>query len=264
VQSIDATVSISYYQDPTTGYWIYSYSVSNGTGSTNVIDVFGISPTDHIVSITAPPHWTALPGYQGNPDGIAWEVTDSYDTYPGAGDGLSPPPSPYAIVPGARTDGFGVIASRGPGFVNIYVDEYRPFLRDSIDVDEGDPFAVLDQTIWEVQTTNQYFGPGGPPTTVGTDSSGAERSTGAFPNPTRGEVAFRISLAQPGHVRVSVHDLQGREIRVLEDAMLEKGLHAWVWKGDDAAGVRARSGVYFIWLVEDRRRIATQRVSIIR
>ena len=61
-----------------------------------------------------------------------------------------------------------------------------------------------------------------------------------FPNPFNPSTTIQFTLHEPGHVRLAVYDVLGREIRVLVDECLEQGLHAVRW---DA--VRVAAGVYF-------------------
>ena len=47
-------------------------------------------------------------------------------------------------------------------------------------------------------------------------------------------------------VRVTVHDVAGRRVRVLHDGFLPGGAHAMSWDGKDGAGRAVASGAYFI------------------
>ncbi|MBK9304583.1 MAG: hypothetical protein IPM94_12025 [bacterium] len=58
-------------------------------------------------------------------------------------------------------------------------------------------------------------------------------------------MTVRYDLAAPGRVRVSVHDLAGREVACLLEGEKPAGRHALVWTGRDARGRPAASGVYF-------------------
>ncbi|MBA4378861.1 MAG: hypothetical protein C0395_09475 [Gemmatimonas sp.] len=69
--------------------------------------------------------------------------------------------------------------------------------------------------------------------------------TDVFPNPFNPSVTVRYDVAAPGRVRVSVHDLAGREVACLLDGQKPAGRHALVWTGRDARGRPAASGVYF-------------------
>ncbi|WP_420454348.1 alpha-amylase family glycosyl hydrolase [Rubrivirga sp.] len=48
----------------------------------------------------------------------------------------------------------------------------------------------------------------------------------SYPNPTTGRSAVPYTLSRPGHVRLSVFDVLGREVAVLEDGFAPAGRHA--------------------------------------
>ena len=66
-----------------------------------------------------------------------------------------------------------------------------------------------------------------------------------IPNPTTGStrIAFRVGAASP--VRLSVLDVQGREIAVLADGVLVAGRHELQWNGRRGASP-APAGIYFV------------------
>ncbi len=70
------------------------------------------------------------------------------------------------------------------------------------------------------------------------------------PNPGSGATRVRLSvrLEDAGIGKVSVHDVGGRTIRVLEDGMISAGWTVIPWDGRDALGKRVASGVYFLHL----------------
>ncbi len=74
----------------------------------------------------------------------------------------------------------------------------------------------------------------------------------AKPNPwSRGEVALRMSLGQPGAMRVAVFDALGRQVRMLFESgpePLAAGTHRLFWDGRDARGRAVGRGVYLIRL----------------
>ncbi len=63
--------------------------------------------------------------------------------------------------------------------------------------------------------------------------------------PCRGEAELVLVLASAAHVRLSVHDVQGREVARLLDGPLPAGRYARVWSARDDAGRPVAPGVYF-------------------
>jgi DNA-binding beta-propeller fold protein YncE len=70
------------------------------------------------------------------------------------------------------------------------------------------------------------------------------------PNPAHGAVDAWFALPHEARVRVSVFDLQGRELAVLENGMLPAGRHLAHW--DPALGSNA-AGLYFVRLASEGR-----------
>jgi hypothetical protein len=66
------------------------------------------------------------------------------------------------------------------------------------------------------------------------------------PNPFRSLTSITYRLAAAGDVHISVSDVRGRKIRVLEIGWREAGDHVIAWDGRDASGRPAASGVYYV------------------
>lgn len=64
-----------------------------------------------------------------------------------------------------------------------------------------------------------------------------------YPNPMRSGGTFAFALPQPGRVRLSVLDVQGREVLVLADEDRGAGWHALPWRNGERASLGA--GLYF-------------------
>ncbi|MGA9116736.1 MAG: T9SS type A sorting domain-containing protein [Bacteroidota bacterium] len=63
---------------------------------------------------------------------------------------------------------------------------------------------------------------------------------GGYPNPFNAVTHVTFRIPERGHVRLSIHDVQGREVALLAEGLREPGSHTVAWH---AAG--APSGVYF-------------------
>jgi hypothetical protein len=64
------------------------------------------------------------------------------------------------------------------------------------------------------------------------------------PNPSRGDVMLRFALDRSQPVRLSIHDVQGREVATLVDAARDAGWHAVRWTGRDAHRITVSPGIY--------------------
>jgi hypothetical protein len=81
--------------------------------------------------------------------------------------------------------------------------------------------------------------------------------SGAWPNPTRGALTLAISVPKASPVRVSVLDLQGREVAVLADGGFSAGRHEIRWDGRTGGG-QAAAGLYFIRVVSHENKLVTR------
>jgi hypothetical protein len=98
-----------------------------------------------------------------------------------------------------------------------------------------------------------------------TDSRVAEAAPARFalqanrPNPFGGGTTIRFDVPRAAEVKLEVFDAQGRRVRMLANHRFEPGTHSLVWDGTDAAGQRARPGVYLYRLTapgfRDQRRM---------
>lgn len=67
----------------------------------------------------------------------------------------------------------------------------------------------------------------------------------AAPNPARGGTVLAFSVASPGRVLLTVHDVTGRRVASLLDTVRAAGDYSVRWNGTDDSGWPVASGVYF-------------------
>lgn len=91
---------------------------------------------------------------------------------------------------------------------------------------------------------------------------GATLLHGNFPNPVRAATRIDFTLAVPGEVRITVHDVQGREVRELRAGRRPAGHHALEWDGRDGRGARCAAGSYFYRLEVDGYSL-TRRLTLV-
>jgi len=86
----------------------------------------------------------------------------------------------------------------------------------------------------------------------------------AVPNPARSHamIAFRLVAPDP-QVRLTVHDVTGRRVAVLQDGPLGGGDHTVFWDRRDERGVPVAAGNYFLLLQTSNERY-TSRLTVLR
>lgn len=65
-----------------------------------------------------------------------------------------------------------------------------------------------------------------------------------YPNPFNSSTLIPYSLAEPGHIELTVYNLLGQRVRTLEDSHLPAGGHAAAWDGRGDNGNWVSAGVY--------------------
>ncbi len=93
------------------------------------------------------------------------------------------------------------------------------------------------------------------PATVGVADGVApatfETKLTASPNPFNPMTEIAFDVPAPGFVRLTVHDLSGRRVRMLSEGTSAAGSRRITWDGTDDAGRVQASGVYFVRLHGD-------------
>jgi len=85
----------------------------------------------------------------------------------------------------------------------------------------------------------------------------------ARPNPFLAGTEIQFDLAGRAALRLPVHDVGGRRVRILIDGGRAAGAHTIGWDGRDQAGRVVAGGVYFIELSAGAER-ASRRVVVVR
>ncbi|MEZ5064063.1 MAG: FlgD immunoglobulin-like domain containing protein [bacterium] len=85
----------------------------------------------------------------------------------------------------------------------------------------------------------------------------------AAPNPFRDTTTFGFALDREAPLRLTVHDVQGRLVRVLANRLEAPGRHEVRWDGRDEQRRAVASGVYFVRLESDGDR-SEKKILLVR
>ncbi len=69
------------------------------------------------------------------------------------------------------------------------------------------------------------------------------------PNPGNGDFALRFELSKPDRVSLTIYDVTGKQVAVLEDAFLDAGPHVARWDAGTDGTAKPSPGLYFVRLV---------------
>jgi serine protease len=83
-----------------------------------------------------------------------------------------------------------------------------------------------------------------------------------FPNPFNPSTRIDFGLKRPGHVRLTIYDLSGRQVRLLVDGIREAGRHHETWDGLDDAGTPMSSGLYVYRLTSGEGTVARKMMLV--
>ena len=73
----------------------------------------------------------------------------------------------------------------------------------------------------------------------------------AFPNPFNPHLTIMFTLPAQAEGSIVIHDVTGRQVKVLGEGTFTQGANEIVWNGQDDHGQNVASGVYFVRLVTD-------------
>jgi len=79
-----------------------------------------------------------------------------------------------------------------------------------------------------------------------------------YPNPFNARTTISFVLPEAGEVQLTIYDLLGRRIEVLEDGYMQAGTHAVTWDASDIS-----SGVYF-YRLQAGDRVETKRMVLLK
>ncbi len=69
-----------------------------------------------------------------------------------------------------------------------------------------------------------------------------------YPNPFNGQTTIHYTLKESAVVSVTIHDLQGRMVKVLVDEFQSAGKHSVIWDTGTSGYSPLTSGIYFCQL----------------
>jgi YVTN family beta-propeller protein len=149
----------------------------------------------------------------------------------------------YAFIAG------GQISGGNPVYV---VDLATDTLKDTILIPSSNTNVIAVQE----QTTSALTG-------VPEQDAGIRLDLACYPNPFNPAATVRYMLPGPASSRLTVHDVSGRLVAVLEPVLGEGGLYEARWDGRDESGAVVATGVYFVRL-ETEYGAATGKVTMVR
>jgi len=79
-----------------------------------------------------------------------------------------------------------------------------------------------------------------------------------YPNPFNPSTTIEYYLPEPAKIQISIHDITGRKVDILEQKFMHAGYHFIEWEASDFS-----SGKYFVYLISDNIKLS-QSVTLIK
>jgi hypothetical protein len=123
---------------------------------------------------------------------------------------------------------------------------------------EGSPLSPNNRWVWRLRVVTSDVEPPElpPPTSMVT-------FLGSQPNPFGESTTLTFSVATETRVGISIYDVAGRRVRVLEDRVHRPGEHALTWDGRDQRGVPVSGGTY-LCRIEAEGTVLTRTIVLIK
>jgi hypothetical protein len=118
----------------------------------------------------------------------------------------------------------------------------------------GDPALVVSGTTAGVARSGGGEEEGGVGLTV--------RLSPGRPNPFMATATLRLALPAETHIRITVHDVTGREVASLADSEYPAGEFAITWDGTGHSGEILGSGIYFVAVDTGRQKVSRKIVHV--
>ena len=126
------------------------------------------------------------------------------------------------------------------------------------------PPGEMDQTTQELYSAGEEAARLANPTAVNDDSATVptEYTVTNAPNPFNPSTKVRFTVVAEGAVSLAVYNLVGQQIRTLVSDTRQAGEYEVIWDGQDAAGNRMASGLYFAVMRAGGRTIAARMMLV--
>ena len=80
----------------------------------------------------------------------------------------------------------------------------------------------------------------------------------AYPNPFNPITNIRYSINKPSNIKITIFDIRGREVEVIENEFKEIGSYAFTWNA-----LNHSSGIYYVQIQGDSK-VETQKVVLLK
>jgi hypothetical protein len=121
------------------------------------------------------------------------------------------------------------------------------------------PCDSIVATATDVLGNTSEFSRGWGFTTSISEASGHAFNVIAYPNPFRDATTIETELLSPDEINLSVYDIQGKRVSMLNDGYLSAGVHRWIWQPGNLS-----DGIYHFQLIPRHGNVITGKLILIQ
>ncbi len=85
----------------------------------------------------------------------------------------------------------------------------------------------------------------------------------AYPNPFNPVTTINISIPKKSNISITVHDILGRQLLMIEKKFTKAGNYKFIWHGKNASGENVASGTYLISVQYDNKNFV-KKVTLVK
>ena len=84
-----------------------------------------------------------------------------------------------------------------------------------------------------------------------------------YPNPFNSTISIPLEIPEQSIIKVSIMNLRGEEIRILQNSFQPKGYKEMIWDGKDDRGLEVSTGLYFL-IVEYNKMFYSKKMVLLK
>jgi len=144
-----------------------------------------------------------------------------------------------------------------------YVDDVDSYASNEIAINWNAPLVYLTVGLEAI------LSPNGLPTSIRYQNTAIPNGydlSQNYPNPFNPETTIRYIIPVTSYVKIVIHDLLGRTIRILADNPVSAGTHTEIWNGKDDKNQQVASGTYIVRMLagNDGKLVIAKKILLVK
>ena len=85
-----------------------------------------------------------------------------------------------------------------------------------------------------------------------------------YPNPFNPSTTINYLIEEKSNIKLSIHNIKGQKVIELIHCNKDRGKHSVIWDGKNSSGETINSGVYYIILNADNKRVIIKKCVLLK